>query len=156
MDSLAFVHIHDSQVRQLARGDAFKNPLMRKLFYFFHMLPYGVSGMGWIPGKPMRRPLTPAMISWRSMVWWASIRRAIASTSDISVRSRKASAALLFVRWKIQLGDRPAHRAGWRELYRCRKIRQTTAYSVRPGSKGTDLQRTVSEEQCGSHQYAEG
>lgn len=39
MDSLAFVHIHDSQVWQLARGDAFKNPLMRKLFYFFHMLP---------------------------------------------------------------------------------------------------------------------
>lgn len=39
MDSLAFVNVHNTQVWQLARGDAFKNPMLKKLFYFFHMLP---------------------------------------------------------------------------------------------------------------------
>ena len=39
MDSLAFVNTHQTQVWQLARGDAFNQPILRKLFYFFHMLP---------------------------------------------------------------------------------------------------------------------
>lgn len=39
MDSLAFVNTKGTQVWQLARGDAFSKPAMRKLFYFFHMLP---------------------------------------------------------------------------------------------------------------------
>lgn len=39
MDSLAFVNCKGTQVWQLARGDAFNNPMMKKLFIFFHMLP---------------------------------------------------------------------------------------------------------------------
>ena len=39
MDSLALVNTHYTQVWQLARGDAFNNPVLRRLFYFFHMLP---------------------------------------------------------------------------------------------------------------------
>jgi 1-acyl-sn-glycerol-3-phosphate acyltransferase len=39
MDSLAFVNCKGTQVWQLARGDAFKHPMMKRLFYFFHMLP---------------------------------------------------------------------------------------------------------------------
>lgn len=39
MDSLAFVNIHDTQVWQLARGDAFNHPILKKVFFFFHMLP---------------------------------------------------------------------------------------------------------------------
>lgn len=39
MDSLAFVNTKNTQVFQLARGDAFNKPLLAKLFYFFHMLP---------------------------------------------------------------------------------------------------------------------
>lgn len=39
MDSLAFVNTKDIQVFQLARGDAFSSKFMKKLFYFFHMLP---------------------------------------------------------------------------------------------------------------------
>lgn len=39
MDSLAFVNTKNTQVFQLARGDAFNNRLLKKLFFFFHMLP---------------------------------------------------------------------------------------------------------------------
>lgn len=39
MDSLAFVATKNTQVFQLARGDAFSTPFLSNLFYFFHMLP---------------------------------------------------------------------------------------------------------------------
>ena len=39
MDSLSIANVHNTQVWQLARGDAFKQPIMRRLFYYFHMLP---------------------------------------------------------------------------------------------------------------------
>ncbi|MBC8172967.1 MAG: 1-acyl-sn-glycerol-3-phosphate acyltransferase [Chitinophagales bacterium] len=39
MDSLACVATHSTQIWQLARGDAFKNPIIGKLFIFWHILP---------------------------------------------------------------------------------------------------------------------
>lgn len=55
MDSLAFVNTKGTQVWQLARGDAFKNPMMKRLFYFFHMLPLWRERDG-VDTKAMNQP----------------------------------------------------------------------------------------------------
>lgn len=39
MDSLAIVNVRNTQVWQLARGDAFRNPVLKRVFYHFNMLP---------------------------------------------------------------------------------------------------------------------
>ncbi|MFN3940492.1 MAG: hypothetical protein ACK4IY_07875, partial [Chitinophagales bacterium] len=39
MDSLSFVATENTQVFQLARGDAFSSKTLKRAFYFFHMLP---------------------------------------------------------------------------------------------------------------------